>query len=134
MQMINVLQHTQLPTNADIINRTQMLRIFGETDTAAVGYNWDVELLCHQKNGEDLINTTHTAGIDLADVNGAGCEELFEDDAVLAHFTRRDTDAVGAESVADGFVAEDIVGGGGLFDEPGLEFLEVLHVFDCFGD
>jgi hypothetical protein len=31
-------------------------------------------------------------------------------------------------------VAKDIIGGGGLFDEPGLEFFKVLHVLDCFGD
>jgi hypothetical protein len=31
-------------------------------------------------------------------------------------------------------VAEDVVGGGGLFDEPGLELGEFLHPGDGLGD
>jgi hypothetical protein len=31
-------------------------------------------------------------------------------------------------------VSEDVVGGGGFFDEPGLELGEFLHVLDGFGD
>lgn len=134
MQMIDVLQNTELATNADIVDGTQMLRIFRETHTTAMGYNWDVEFLRHKEHGKDLVDAAHSTSVDLADVDGAGCEELLEDDAVLAHFSSCDADAVRAESVADGFVAEDVVGGGGLFDEPWLELFEVLHVFDCFWD
>ena len=57
---------------------------------------------------------------------------MLEDHAVLAHLASGDTDSIWAEGIADGFVAEDVVGGGGLFNEPGLEFFEVLHVGDGF--
>lgn len=70
----------------------------------------------------------------MADVDGAAGEELFEDYSVLTHFSGCDADSVGLKGFADGFVAEDVVGGGGLFDEPGLELFEVAHVFDCLWD
>lgn len=97
-----------------------------------MGNDRDIVFCGHEEHGEDFVYASHATGIDLADVDGAGGYELFEYYPVLTHLTGGDADMVGAESVADGFVAEDVVGGGGFFDEPGLEFFEVLHVFDCF--
>ena len=132
--MVHILQHTLLPTNTHIINRAQMLRIFRQPNTARMWHNRDTEFLCHQEDGEDFVDAAHAAGVDLADVDGARGEELLKDYAILTHFAGGDADAVGAESFSDSFVAEDVVGGGGFFDEPGFEFFEMLHVGDCFGD
>ena len=70
----------------------------------------------------------------MADVDGVRLQELFEDDAVLAHLACGDEDLVGGEGGADGGVAEDVVGGGGFFDEPGVEGGEVGHVGYGFWD
>jgi len=134
VQMVDILQDTEFATHAHIINGTQMLRVFGQSYTSRMGNNGDVEFLGHEKDGEHFVDTAHPASIDLTYVDGARGQELLEDNAVLTHFAGGDADSIGAERVADGFVAENVVGGGGLFDEPGFEFFEVLHVFDCFGD
>lgn len=134
MQMIDILKDTELSTDTDIVNGTQMLSVLWESHTTRMGHDGNVELLSHEEHGEDFIHATHAAGVNLADVNGAGGEELLEDHAVLAHFSGGDADSVRAECVTNGFVAENVVWRSGLLDEPWLELFEVLHVFDGFWD
>lgn len=111
-----------------------MLGIFRQSHTTGMRNNGNVEFFRHQQNGEDFVDASHAAGVNLADVNGARGEKLLEDDTILAHLAGGDADVVWPESIADGLVAQDVVGGGGLFDEPGLKFFEVLHILNCFGD
>lgn len=70
----------------------------------------DIEFLGKQENGENFVDTTDTAGVDLTDIDGGGLKELLEDDPVLDHFAGSYTDAVGFECLANGGVAENIVG------------------------
>lgn len=84
-----------------------MLCVLGQTDTTAVGHDGDVVFGGHEQHGDDFVYTAQTAGVDLADVDCAGLEELLEHDAVLAHLAGGDADAVGLEGFADGLVAED---------------------------
>ena len=114
-----------------------MLRVLGQPDTTGVRDDRDAEFPCHQQNGEDFVDATDATGVWLEDGQGSGLKELFEDDAVLAHFARGDADrAVGGirEGFADCGVAEDVVRGGGFFDEPGFVFGQFAHPGNCFGD
>lgn len=134
VQMVDILQHTQLATDNHVVDGAQVLCVFRKTHAARVGHNGDVEFLGHEQHGEDLVDAAHAAGVDLTDVDRALLEELLEDDAILAHLARGDADSVWFQGFADGLVAEDVVRRGGLFDEPGLKFRELLHVFNCFRD
>jgi hypothetical protein len=134
VEVVNKFQDRKLAADDYIIDGAQVLSVFGEADTTRVRYNGNLELLGHEHNSQSLIHTTQAAGIDLADINGAGHEQLLEHDTVLAHFTGGDANAVRLESLPDGLVAHDIVWRSWLFDEPGLEFAELLHVVDRLGD
>jgi hypothetical protein len=48
MEMVDEFQYRLLSRNADVVNRTEMLGVLGKTDTAAVGYDRDVELEWNQ--------------------------------------------------------------------------------------
>ena len=134
VQVVDVLEHAELTTDNNVVDGTQVLGVFRKADTTGVRNNRHTELLCDEEDSEDFVDTAHTAGIDLADIDGTLLQELLEDDTVLAHFTGGNTDVVGLEGFADGLVAEDVVGAGGLFDEPGLELGELLHVLDGLRD
>lgn len=97
-------------------------------------YDGDVVFFRHEHHGHDFVNAAQAASVDLADVDGVRLEELLEGDAVLAHFAGGDEDVVGCEGCADGGMAKNVVGGGGLFDEPRAEGSEMGHVGYCFGD
>ena len=47
-----------------------------------------------KEDGDDFVDAAEAAGVDLADGDCAGREELFEHDAVLAHFACGNTDVV----------------------------------------
>jgi hypothetical protein len=134
VQVVDVLEHTELTTDDNVIDGAQVLCVLGKTDTTRVRNDRYTELLRDEENGKDLVDTSHAASIDLADINGTLLQELLEDDTVLAHLTSSDTNAVRLECLADSLVAEDIVGAGRLLDEPGLELGELLHVLDGLGD
>lgn len=75
-------------------------------------------LRSHQENAENLTDATKTTGVNLTNVDGLGLEQLLEDHAIVGMLPRRDTDAVGLQSLADCGVSKDIVRSRGLFDEP----------------
>lgn len=107
VQMVHVLEDTLLAAHDDIVNGRKMLRVLWQADAARVRYNGNVELCGHEQDGNDFVYAAETAGVDLANVDGARGEELLEHDAVLAHFAGGDADVVGLEGFADGFVAQD---------------------------
>ena len=110
MQVVHVLKNGELARDDDVVDCAQVLGVLGKTDTTGVRNDGHTELLGHEEDGENFINTTHAAGVDLAHVDRAGLEELLEDDSVLAHLSGSDANAVWLEGVADSLVAEDIVG------------------------
>src|SRR6266849_69924 len=81
---------------------------------------------------QDLVNPTEPATIDLAEVNRLDLHQLLEDDAILAMLAGSDFD--GMDTAPDRGVAENVVGAGGLFDPPGVEAGEALHVGDGLAD
>lgn len=46
-------------------------------------HDWDAKLGSHQENSQDLVHTSKTAGVDLADVDGVGLKKLLEDHAIV---------------------------------------------------
>lgn len=88
----------------------------------------------HQHNSHDLVEPAETTSVDLDVIERLGLQELLEHDAVLAVFAGGDLDVVFLEGGADGGVAEDVVGGGGFFDEERFERGEVGEVSFRFGD
>lgn len=107
VQVIHVLEHALLPAHDHVVDRAQVLRVLGQPHAAAVRHDGHVELGGHQQDGDDFVDAAQPARVDLADVDGAGLQELLEHDAVLAHFARGHADVVGGQGGADGFVAED---------------------------
>src|ERR1700721_421886 len=96
-----------------------MLDVLAEADSTGVGADGDVELGGEENDGEVLIDSGDAAGVDLADVDGVGLEELLEDDAVLDVLAGGNAD--GGGFAADAGVAEDVVGAGGFFHPPGVD-------------
>lgn len=137
VQVVHILQHALLAADDDIVDGAQVLGVLGQTDTTGVGDDGDAELAGQQQDGQDLVDAADTAGVGLEDGQSSRLQELLEDDAVLAHLAGGDADGAVRgvlEGLLDGGVAEDVIGGGGLFDEPGLELGELVHPFDGFGD
>ena len=121
--MVDVFQDGESSGDDNVVDCAEMLGIFREADAAGVGDDGDVEperickicinrwgrfgglLSGYQKDCQDFVYSSHSAGVDLTNVDGAGDYELFEDYAVLAHLSGCDTNVQGFESVPDGFVA-----------------------------
>lgn len=131
VKMVHVFEDAALGggRHADIVNEGEMLDVLAKTDTTGVRADGDIELLGHQKNSENLVNTSDTASIDLTEIDGLSLEELLEDDTVLDVLAGGDTSA-GIQGFANGSVAKDIIGRGGLLNEEGLEGQQILHPRD----
>ena len=110
VQVVHVLENGELARDNDVVDCAQVLGVLGKTDTTGVRNDGHAKLLGYEEDGEDFVDTTHAAGVDLAHVDGASLEELLEDNSVLAHLSGGDANTVGLEGVADSLVAEDIVG------------------------
>jgi hypothetical protein len=131
VKMVNIFKDTTFGStrDADIINEGKMLDVFTETNTASVWANRDIELLSHQKDSKDLIDTCDTARIDLTEIDGLSLEELLEDDSVLNVFTSGNTGAR-VQSLTDRSMAEDIIRRSGLLNEERIERKKILHPID----
>jgi hypothetical protein len=128
VKMVNIFKNTTFggARDADVINEGKMLDIFAETNTTSVRANGNIELLGHQKNGKNFIDTGNTARVDLAEIDGFSLEELLEDDSVLNVFTSGNTSAR-IQSLADSSMTEDIIGRSGLLNEERVERKKILH-------
>jgi hypothetical protein len=71
VQMVNVLKHRLLPRHNNVVNGRKMLSVLWQTDTAGVRYNGNVEFGSHEEDSNDFVDTTETAGVDLANVDGS---------------------------------------------------------------
>lgn len=106
------------------VEHRQVLDQFAQADPAGVRADGHAELGREKQDGEVLVDAGDTGGVDLQDVDGAGLEELLEDDTVLDVLAGGDLD--GGDRLADGGVTEDVVGTGRLLDPVGLELGEGL--------
>ena len=134
VQMVDVFEHTELAADNNVIDGAQVLSVLGKTDTTRVRNDRHTKLLCDEKDGKNLVDTSHAAGIDLADIDGTLLQQLLENDTVLAHLAGSNTNSVRLERLADSLVTENVVRAGRLLDEPRLELGELLHVLDGLRD
>ena len=130
VEVVHILKNRQLSRDNNVVDGAQVLCVLRKTNTAGVRNNRHTKLLGHEEDSKDLVDTAHTAGVDLTHIDGTGLEELLEDNTVLAHLTSSDTNAIRLKGIANGLVAEDIIGGCRLLDEPRLEVGELLHVLN----
>jgi hypothetical protein len=109
-------------------NKPQMNDMLTQTHTPGMRADRDAELGGHQQNGENLTHTSEADGVYLADVDGFRLEKLLEDHPVMRVFTSGDANAVRFESLPNGSVAENIIRGGRLLDEPSIRRSEQFSV------
>ncbi len=110
----------------------EVLDVLAEADAAGVGADGNVEFCSHEKDGEVFVDAGDAAAVDLADVDGAGLEQLLEHDGVVAVFAGGN--AGGSGFAADAGVAEDVVRAGGLFHPPDIYGGELAGALDRFDD
>ena len=94
--------------------------ILAQTDTACVRAYRDAKLGRHEEHAEHFAYASEATGVNLAHVDGLGLKKLLEDHAVVGVLASCDADAVRLERLADRGVAEDVIGRGGLLDEPAV--------------
>src|SRR5215469_13652756 len=74
VQMVDEFQHPALHAGADAdeIDHRQMLDIFAEADAAGMRADGNAELLRQEQDRQHLVDPAQAAGIDLAEIDGAG--------------------------------------------------------------
>src|SRR5207302_10980384 len=82
----------------------------------------------NEEKGQDLVYPADAAGIDLADTDGVGLKELFEDDSILHVLAGGNADR--HYRASDRGMSKNIVRAGGLFNPEGVEGRQVLHSAD----
>lgn len=82
------------------VEHRQVLDEFAQADPARVRADRHAELGREEQDGEVLVDAGDAGGVDLQDVDGAGLEELFEDDTVLDVFAGGDLDGATASRTA----------------------------------
>ena len=107
-----------------------MLHILTQAHTTCVWTHFQAVFGCHQQHRQNLIDPAHAASVDLHHINGFAHDELFEHDAVLAHFTRCHLD--GLDCFTDGAVRLHIVRTGWLFNKPRFGERQFLHPSNRF--
>ncbi len=91
VQVIDIFDHTTVhgAGNGNIIDHGKMLHIFTKANAAGMWPDWLVVFRSNQQHGQHFIQATHTAAVDLNNVDSAFRDELLEHDTVLAHFAGR---------------------------------------------
>lgn len=95
----------------------------------------------HEKDTQNLADSTKTTRIDLANIDSLCLQELLECNLLSVRLEGRtypvvrvlaggNTDSVWFEALANCSVSQSIIRSCGLFNEPRLDGLEVLDVFD----
>src|SRR5262245_39701039 len=119
-------------TDADVVNYCQVLDIFAEADTAGMGANGDAEFGGQEHNGQDFVDPTEAAAINLAEADGFGLHQLLKHNTVLAMFAGSNAD--GGNGAGNAGVAEDVVGAGRFFNPPGAKLGQVGHPLNSLLD
>lgn len=64
--------------------RLTVLYVFAKSNSSGMWAHGNTELGGHEENGEDLVDSSETARVDLANVDGVGLKELLEGHAVVS--------------------------------------------------
>ena len=93
--------------DGDVVEHGQVLHVLAQADAAGVRAYGNAELRGEQQDREHLVDSAEPARVYLADVDGAGLEELLEDDAILHVLAGRDPDR--GDLPPDPRVPQDVV-------------------------
>ena len=95
VQVVHELAHTAIPTAADRgeVDHAHVLDELAQPDAPGMRAHRHTELRRQEQHREVLIHATQPAGIDLAEGDRPGLEQLLEEDPVHAVLARGHTDA-----------------------------------------
>ena len=110
MEVVDVLDHPALERAADahVVDDRQVLDQLAQSDAAGVRADRDAELGRHEQDRQDLVDAAEPAGVDLADADRLGLQQLLEHHPVVDVLAGRDPDR--RHGPGDRRVAEDVVG------------------------
>ena len=106
--------------DAEEIEDGEVLDVLAEADAAGVRADGDVELCGEEDDSQILVDAGYAAAVELKDIDGLGLEELLEHDAVVAVLAGGDANR--RDFAANAGVAENVVGAGGFFHPPGVQY------------
>ena len=81
----------------------------------------NLEFVCHQDNGQNILNTGQSCRIDLTILNRVLHEQLLENNRGGDLLSSSNPNSKGSEAIRNTFITEDIIPRGGLFDPIGTE-------------
>src|SRR5215469_7567525 len=92
--------------------------------------DWNTKFGSHEKNCQNLVYSSDTAGIDLADANGIGLEELLENNTILHMLASSNADWCNGPCYCS--MAKNIIRASWFFNPEGVKFRQLLHGSDSF--
>jgi hypothetical protein len=134
VKMIHELRDAVIHPARDgqVIPHRQVLHQLAQPHAARVRAYRDAELRGHEDHREVLVHAAQPAAVDLAEPDGVGLEELFEQHAVGAVLAGGDADR--GDGARNRRVAKHVVWTRRLLDPEQVEARERLHVADRFVD
>jgi len=102
-----------------------MLYELAQANTTRVWVHTDPEFGRHEQNGQVLVHTPYSGGVDLHEIHGFCLQQLFEYHAILSVLACRDGHR--SDAAADGRVPQNVIGARGLFDPGDVEFIELTQ-------
>ena len=99
-----------------------------EADAATVRADRHTEFGGQQEHGQHFVQPAQTGRIKLTEVHRLSLEKLLEHHTVMRMFAGGHANRV--NPLADCGVSENVVGAGGFFDPPRVEFGQATHVGD----
>lgn len=96
----------------------QMNDILAQSHTTCMGADDNSKFGCHQEHTQNLTNTRKSARVNLTNIDSFGLKQLLECHPIVSVFSCSHSYSVGFQSLADGRMTQDIIRGGGFFNEP----------------
>src|SRR6266550_4095975 len=121
MEMVDILDHPSVEPAADsnVIEGGEVLDELTQPDTTGMRADRDAELRRQQLHRDHLVDPSEPAGVDLADADRIGLEQLLEHYTVVNVLPGRDPDR--GDGAGDHGVAEDVVRARRLLDPVRVE-------------
>src|ERR1700751_2433815 len=88
----------------------------------------DPELRRHQDDGKILVDTSHPAAVDLADIDSAGLHQLLEHHCVVTVFAGRNPNGC---LTTDPSVTQNVVRIRRFFHPPWLQLSQLIRTSNC---
>src|SRR5579883_942488 len=107
-----------------------MLDVFTQSNAAGMWADGNTKLCRQQQNRKYFVDTTQAAGIDLTEADRLGLQELLEDDTILYMFAGCHADR--SNGMRNACMTKHIVRAGRLFNPPGIDLRQQLHIGDGF--